>query len=155
SNVIDPLQQWGSMEMMRIKEAMSLDYANDKYGEKTVQAALDAMTKVRYSPDGDFAYRQIMASGNPYKSLVEWHRRQRAHDVIGADPDAWLKQRQQEWLNDPAAQKAMMEILRGQQQKSSVAQPSNVSLPPSLSSIPAAAGRVEEVGDLSDESLFR
>jgi hypothetical protein len=153
-NVITPLQSWGAQEMMKIKEGISRDYANDKYGEKVVNDAFEAMKKVRYSPDGNFAYQQIMASGNPYKSLVEWHKKQRAHEAIGADPDAWLKQKQTEWLNDPAAQKAMVELIRRQQTSAPAAQPPNVSLPPSLSSIPAASARVEPLGDLSDASLF-
>jgi hypothetical protein len=54
ANVINPLREWGTREMLAIKEAMSLDYANDKYGEKVVNEAFEAMKKVRYTPEGDF-----------------------------------------------------------------------------------------------------
>ncbi len=156
TNVMEPLRNEGYRTMLEIRDGMSRDYANDKYGEKVVEAAFEAMKKVRNTVEGDAAYRQIMQHGNPYKALVQWHQRHRAHEAIGQDPDGWLRQRQQEWVKDPNAHKAVLEYLRQnqQQQKPSAAQSPNVQLPPSLSTIPAASGRADGLGDLTDASLY-
>ena len=156
TNVIEPLRNEGYRAILERNDALSRDYANDKYGEKVVEAAFEAMKKVRSTVEGDAAYRQIMQHGNPYKALVQWHQRHRAHEAIGQDPDVWLKQQQQNWVKDPNAQKAVLEYLRQQQQqqKPSAAQPPNVQLPPSLSTIPAASGRADGLGDLTDASLY-
>jgi len=161
SNVIDPLRDWGTREMMQIKDGLSRDYAVDKYGEPAVKAAYEALAKIHnprmgvVTPQGEFAFRQIMAAGNPYKELVEWHKKDRAIQAIGNDPDAWLRQKQQEWLDDERAQKAMVERLRQKQQSAPVAQTPKVNLPPSLSSVPASSSRLDDGGSMDSESLFR
>jgi len=69
-----------------------------------------------------------------------------------------LRQPQQAWFNDPKVQEAMAQHLRqkyaAQQQQNGSGNPPNVSLPPSLSSVPSTSGRNVELGDLSSESLF-
>ena len=156
--VIAPLRQEMQMEMMRRTDAQSREFANVQFGEQVVNAALADIAKIRQTPQGEFVFRQIMQAGHPYGELVKWHNQARAHAAIGQDPQAWLKQQQQAWFNDPKVQEAMAQHLRqkyaAQQQQNGSGNPPNVSLPPSLSSVPSSSGRGVELGDLSSESLF-
>ena len=155
--VIAPLRQEMQMEMMKRTDAQSREFANVQFGEQVVNAALADIAKIRQTPQGEFVFRQIMAAGHPYGELVKWHNQARAHAAIGQDPQAWLKQQQQAWFNDPKVQQAMAQHLRqqyAQQQQNGSGNPPNVSLPPSLSSVPSTSGRNVELGDLSSESLF-
>jgi len=156
--VIAPLRQEMQMEMMKRTDAQSREFANVQFGEQVVNAALAEIAKVRQTPQGDFVFRQIMSAGHPYGELVKWHNQAKAHAAIGRDPQAWLRQQQQAWFNDPKVQEAMAQHLRqkyaAQQQQNGSGNPPNVSLPPSLSSVPSTSGRNVELGDLSSESLF-
>ena len=129
-----------------------------QFGQQAVDAALADISRIRQTPQGDFIFRQIMQSGHPYGELVKWHNQARAQAAIGNDPQAWLRQQQQAWFNDPKVQEAMAQHLRQkyaqQQQQNGSGNPPNVSLPPSLSSVPSSSGRGVELGDLSSESLF-
>ena len=153
--VISPLQQWGQMEMMKVKDGLSRSHANDRFGENVVNAALEDLRSIRQTPQGDFVFRQIMASGHPYGELVKWHHTARMQQAIGPNPQAWLQQQQQAWFNNPQVQRKMIEHLRAQQQQNGSGRPPQVNLPPSLSSLPAASGRREEGGDMSNASLYR
>lgn len=150
--VIAPLRQEMQMEMMKRTDMQSREFANVQFGAQVVDAALRDISQIRQTPQGEFIFNQIMASGHPYGALVNWHKTARAQQAIGPDPNAWLQQKQQEWVKDPKAQAAVLQYLRQQQQTSG--RPSNVSLPPSLSTIPASSGRTEE-GDMSNDSLYR
>jgi len=156
--VIAPLRQEMQMEMMKRTDAQSREFANVQFGEQAVNAALAEIAKIRQTPQGNFVFQQIMAAGHPYGELVKWHNQAKAHAAIGQDPQAWLKQQQQAWFNDPKVQEAMAQHLRQkyaqQQQQNGSGNPPNVSLPPSLSSVPSSSGRGVELGDLSSESLF-
>ena len=156
--VIAPLRQEMQMEMMKRTDMQSREFANVQFGEQVVNAVLADIARIRQTPQGDFVFRQIMAAGHPYGELVKWHHQARAQAAIGNDPQAWLRQQQQAWFNDPKVQQAMAQHLRQQhaqqQQKNGSGNPPNVSLPPSLSSVPSTSGRNVELGDLSSESLF-
>ena len=156
--VITPLRQEMQMEMMRRTDAQSREFANVQFGEQVVNAALADIARIRQTPQGEFVFRQIMQAGHPYGELVKWHNQARAQAAIGHDPQAWLRQQQQAWFNDPKVQEAMAQHLRQkyarQQQQDGSGNPPNVSLPPSLSSVPSTSGRNVELGDLSSESLF-
>jgi hypothetical protein len=153
--VISPMQQWGQMEIMKVKDGLSRSHANDRFGEEVVNTALQDLSSIRYTPQGDFIFKQIMASGHPYGELVKWHHTAKAQQAIGPDPKAWLQRQQQAWFNDPTVQAKMIEHVRAQQQQNGNGRPPQVNLPPSLSSMPAASGRSEEGGDLSSASLYR
>src|SRR6266516_665827 len=154
-NVIEPLRAEGRRAIMERNDGLSREYAINTHGEEIVNDAFEALKSIRNTPEGEYAYNTIMAAGHPYGALVKWHQKQRAHKAVGEDPDAWLRQKQQDWLRDPNAQKAMMDYLRSQQSRPTPGTQPNVSLPPSLSSIPASSGRVEQAGDLTDESLYK
>lgn len=156
--VIAPLRQEMQMEMMRRTDLQSREFANAQFGEQAVNVALADLTRIRQTPQGDFVFRQIMEAGHPYGALIKWHQQARAQAAIGNNPQAWLRQQQQAWFNDPKVQAAMAQHLRQQyarqQQENGSGNPPNVSLPPSLSSVPSASGRNVDLGDLSSESLF-
>ena len=157
ARVMNPLREEARQYVMQVKDGLSRAQANNEFTQPVVDAALGAMQQFRHTPQGNFAFQQIMQSGHPYGELVKWHRHVSAMSAIGADPDAWLRQKQQQWLDDPNAQRAMMERLRArqqQQQNGARGNPQNVQLPPSLSSVPATANRTEAPGDLSSQSLW-
>jgi hypothetical protein len=156
--VIAPLRQEMQMEMMRRTDLQSREFANVQFGEEAVNAALADIARIRQTPQGEFVFRTIMNSGHPYGALVKWHNQARAQQAIGNDPQTWLRQQQQAWFRDPKVRAAMAEDLRQeyaqQQQRNGSGRPPDVSLPPSLSSVPSSSGRGVELGDLSSESLF-
>lgn len=153
--VMNPLRQEGQMYMMQIKDGMSREMANTQFGEEVVNAALADMQQIRNSPQGDFAFRQIMQTGHPYAALVRWHHQARAQQVIGNDPNAWLRKQQEQWINNPKVQEeAAKRYYARQQQQGANGRPPNVQLPPSLSSMPSASGRNQDMGDMSDASLY-
>lgn len=153
--VMDPLRQEGQRYMMQIKDGLSREFANNQFTQPVVDAALGAMAQFRHTPQGNFVFQQIMQSGHPYGELVKWHRQTTAYSAIGADPHAWLKQQQEKWLDDPNAQRQMMERLRARQANGNGARGTpNVQLPPSLSSVASTASRTQDPGDLTSQSLW-
>lgn len=154
--VMNPLRQEGQMAMMQIKDGLSREMANQQFGEQYVTGALQDLASIRHTPQGNFVFNQIMQSGHPYGALVKWHHTAKAQQAIGPDPQAWLQKQQQAWFNDPTVQAKMIEHVRTQQQRNGNGQrPPQVNLPPSLSSLPSASGRIEQQGDLSNDSLYR
>ena len=158
--VMNPLRAEGMHMMMQIKDGISREMANQQFGEAAVTAALQEMLKVRRTPEGDFAFQQIMQTGHPYGALMKWQQKQRAVNAIGNDPQAWLKQQQQAWFNDPKVRAAMIESIRSggggqpQPQQGGNGRAPIVNLPPSLQTVPSTSGREAGLGDLSSESLF-
>jgi hypothetical protein len=157
SRVMDPLRQEGQRYMAQVKDGLSREFANTQFTAQVVDAALGAMAQFRHTPQGNFVFQQIMNSGHPYGELVKWHRQQIAYSAIGADPQAWLTKKQQEWLDDPNAQRQMLERIRARQANGNGgngARAPNVQLPPSLSSVASTASRTEAPGDLTSQSLW-
>ena len=152
-NVMNPLRQEGQMYMMKIKDDVSRTQANMQFGEQEVNAALQQMAQVRQTPQGQFVFSQIMASGHPYGELVKWHRWATAQAAIGADPQAWLRQQQQAWAENEKVQDYVMQ-LRAKRRGAQQGNPPNVQLPPSLSSVRSSSGRMDNGGDLSSASLY-
>ena len=153
-NVIAPLRQEMQTQQLREKDAMSREFANHQFGEQAINQALTDLTRIRQTPQGNVTYWQIMNSGHPYGALVRWHQQARAQQAIGPDPEAWFRKRSAQLLDDPRWQAAAIERARARQQQQTRGA-ANVSLPPSLSSVAAAAPRLEDSGDLSNESLYR
>lgn len=150
--VIGPMQQWGQMMVMQNKDQLSREMANQHLGEQVVNEALAYMAQVRQTPEGQFAYHQIMTSGHPYGQLVKWHQEQKMRQEIGSDPKAYRQKLLDEAKKDPNFQAEIVKLVREQQTSSG--RPSVVSLPPSLSSVPAAASNSDDRGDLSDRALY-
>jgi hypothetical protein len=155
NRVMNPLRQEGQMYMLKVKDDMSRYQANQQHGEQVVNAALSDLTQIRNSPQGDFVFRQIMQTGHPYDALVRWHSQARAQQAIGPNPHAWLRKQQQQWINDPQVQAEAAKRYYARQQQQGAGRPPQVNLPPSLSTMPASSGRIDDQGDLSNESLYR
>ena len=153
ARVMNPLRQEGQRYMMQVKDGLSREMANTQFTPQVVNTALQAMAQFRHTPQGNFVFNTIMQSGHPYGELVKWHKQVSAMSAIGADPEAWLKQQQEKWLDDPNARQQMLARMRAQQ-NGAQGNPPNVQLPPSLSSAPSTSGRSVEQGDLSSESLW-
>ena len=157
-NVIQPLIQHFERREIERTDKTSREIANVQFGpqaEQIINAALADLSRIRQTPQGNVLYWQIMNSGHPYGALVQWHKNARAQQQIGPDPEAWFRHRANQLLDDPKFQAAAIERARGRAGQQQRGGNGNVSLPPSLSSIPAAGPRLEEQGDLSDESLYR
>jgi hypothetical protein len=158
-NVMQPLRNEGHMAMLQIKDGLSREMANAQFGEQNVSQALNALASFRYTPNGDHLFRQIMSSGHPYGALVRWFHSARTQQQIGPDPNAWVQKQRQAWLDDEQMQtEAARRYYARQQQRQpqrAQGQSPNVRLPPSLSSLPSSSGRQDEVGDMSDASLWR
>jgi hypothetical protein len=150
---VQPLQQWGQIGMMQVKDGLSREMANQQFTEQVVNDALNAMVEARHSPEGNFAYQQIMSSGHPYGALVKWHQDQKTRQEIGSDLKAYRQKLLDEAKADPTFQAEVVKLIQGSQKGSG--RPPVVSLPPSLSSQPSSKGPTEEQGDMSDASLFR
>jgi hypothetical protein len=159
-NVVQPLQQEMHVREMQRTDKMSRRFANHQFGTQAVETALNDLTRIRNTPQGDAIFNQIMNDGHPYGALVEWHKEavaeyQRRRE-IGSDVNAWKQKYGEQLLNDPRWQAAAIERARAaQQQQGNGNRPPNVQLPPSLSSMPASSGRLEDQGDLSNDSLYR
>jgi hypothetical protein len=150
--VVNPLRQEGQVYMMQIKDGLSREMANTQFGAQEVNVALNAIGQIRNTPQGHFVFNQIMQSGHPYGQLVQWHRQARAQAAIGSNPQAWLRQQQQAWADNPKVQDYVMQ--RRAARSGAQSRPPNVQLPPSLSSVRSSSGRVDNCGDLSSASLY-
>ena len=86
---ISPIAQTQS----QIVENFSRMMAADKFGEETVNTAMqDLTTRVSANPNGMRAtYQRIMNSPHPYGELVKWHKEQSALKTYGDDPEAYIK----------------------------------------------------------------
>ena len=156
--VIAPLRQGMQMEMMQRTDAQSREFANVQFGEQAVNAALADIAKIRQTPQGDFVFQQIMARGIPTANwsngITKPARKRRSATIRkrGCDSSnrlgSMIRKYNRRWRNTFASKYAQ------QQQKNGSGNPPNVSLPPSLSSVPSASGRNVDLGDLSSESLF-
>ena len=152
-NVMAPMRAEMQAYGMKVKDDMSRTQANRDYGGQEVNAALAQMQQVRHTPQGQFVFNQIMASGHPYEELVKWNRTVQAQAAIGADPQAWLRQQQQTWAENEKVQEYVMQ-LRAKRLSAQKGNPPNVQLPPSLSSVRSSSGRMDNGGDLSSSSLY-
>lgn len=121
------------------------------YGADKVEEAEAAFMKARADQTLDeMDYERVVQSPNRYDAVVQWHKRQSVLTSVGDDPNAWLEKQIEARMADPQFQAKLLEKIRA----GAAARPGTTKLPPSLSSVTAAAGSSEAVGDMSDRSLF-
>lgn len=77
---IQPMQQQFINAMLHQSEIM----ARDKYGDKVVDAALQAANAA-----GDQAKAQFLQTAHPWGEMVKWHKRQQTLSIVGDDPEAY------------------------------------------------------------------
>jgi hypothetical protein len=123
------------------------------HGVDKVEAAEQAFLQARNAQSLDPAdYERVVQSPNRWDAVVQWHKKQTVWTSVGDDPEAWYKKRLEADLADPKFQAEVLQKVRG----SAATRPSETRLPPSLSKSTAVASNAgEEVGDMSDKSLFR
>jgi hypothetical protein len=125
--------------------------ANTAHGADKVEAAETAFLKARAEQALDPAdYERVVQSPNRYDAVVQWHKRQSVLSSVGDDPNAWFDRQLEAKMADPKFQASLLERVR----TGAAGRPGITSLPPSLSKSTAAAGNREDVGDMSDSSLF-
>ena len=150
---MNPLREEARQYVMQVKDGLSRAQANNEFTQPVVDAALGAMQQFRHTPQGNFVFQPDHAERASLRRVGQMaqagHRQCRRSAPI---PMRGCRQKQEQWLDDPNAQRAMMERLRArqqQQQNGARGNPQNVQLPPSLSSVPVngqpyrGAGRSE------------
>lgn len=126
--------------------------ASASHGAAKVEEAEQAFLAARANETLDPAdYERVVQSPNRYDAVVNWHKRQSVLSSVGDDPNAWFDKQLEAKMADPAFQATLLEKV----QASAVKSPALTRLPPSLSRTTAAANsRGEQIGDLSDGSLW-
>jgi hypothetical protein len=87
---------------------------------------------------------------NRYDEVVRWHQRQSVLSSVGNDQNAWFEKQLEAKMADPAFQAKLLGKIQGD----AASRPAETRLPPSLSKVTATAGNREDLGDMSDKSLF-
>lgn len=140
-------------QMMEMKEFMSENLAVQTYGEEKVTAAKQAIEQVARTPEGQQVIQKLMQSRHPFDDLVKWHKQQENMQRVGSDPDAWLEAEMEKRLSDPAYQAKIIERIRGSAASNTGRSNPAISLPPSLSGLPAGGNSAAST-DMSDAALF-
>jgi hypothetical protein len=137
------------------REAMSLDFARQRFGPEKVDAAYRAMEAGinQGNPEVYAAYQRIMKSHDPYGAIVRWHGEAETLRTIGGDLDGYKKRVLEEALADPEYRKRAIEAAKGQA-ATHVTRPVTVASSPSLGNIGATGGDTTIV-EPSDAELFR
>lgn len=146
---LTPVQQ----QIMEQREFLSESLAVQSYGAETVEAAKQAIEQAAATPEGQQAVQKIMRARHPFDELVKWHKQQETMKRVGSDPDAWLEAEMEKRLADPAYQAKVLERIRGTAASNTTRSAPAVSLPPSLSGLPAGGNAAAEA-DMSDTALF-
>lgn len=138
-------------------EEMSKRFAITQHGAEKVNTAFDALARgmSRGDPTVKQAYDQIMASPDPYGSMVEWHQQIETMRAIGGNLEAYNKRIIEEALAKPEYRQRAIEAARGQAAASgnTVARPV-VASSPSLGNVGAAGGDPSLI-EPDDMTLFR
>jgi hypothetical protein len=153
--LLTPYEQ--RLQAMEAREQSRLEFYSRReairdHGPETVRAAYDWLARGIQSKDPDVvhAYNQVMQSEHPFDTAVQSYKRTSVMQQISqvGDLDKWVMQRAQELAGAQQQQ-------QGRQPSSQQPQGSNIKLPPTLRSVPAARGAVEDDTDMSDAALFR
>jgi hypothetical protein len=152
--LLTPYEQ--RLQAMEARQQAQLEYTSRRdaireHGEGKVREAYDWLAKGIQAKDPDVvhAYNQVMQSEHPFDTAVNAFTRVSLMQHIQqvGSIDKWVMQRAQELSQQQASQQ--------RQPSSQQPQGSNIKLPPTLRSVPAARGAVEDDTDMSDAALFR
>lgn len=145
------LQQSFDSRMREMELNLSLRLAHSRHGQDFENAYAAV---VRAGQLGERALvSQIINSSDPGETLMRWYRQALVIERTGGDLDGFLRQRDEQLLNDPGFMARVGERLRAQ--AGGTNRPPLTQLPPSLNRL-ASAGPVSAEGDdLSDAGLFR
>ena len=148
---VDPIKS----EVQQMREFYSRRDAERDHGADKVRAAYDWIASgiAQRDPDVVMAYNRAMQSPHPFDVLVTAHQQRVVHQTIGNDPNAWFeKELERRMSGDP---QFAAKFQQARQASSAQPQGGITKLPPSLRSVPAARGAVDDDTDMSDAALFR
>ena len=149
---VSPIQQ----EIQLMREEFSYQRAEDKHGAEKVRDAYQWIKQgmSQRDPEVISAYQRAMQSRHPFGEIVEAHGKRTVFQTVGNDPNAWFeKELERRMTSDPAF---AAKVSQGRQQSNPAPQGNNIRMPPSLRSVPAARGAVDDdSNDMSDAALFR
>lgn len=157
---LKPYLEQMQSEFQQQRESMSLDFAKQRHGTETVDAAYQALRAgmLRGDPEVLSIYNRVMKSHDPYGQIVQWHQQGETLRAIGGDLDGYKKRILDEAMADPEYRAKVIEAAKGQAAAagSHVARPVKplVASSPSLGDIGAGGGDTQVI-EPSDSDLFR
>lgn len=143
--VVTPLQQ----QFSSFIETVSRKDAIREHGQERVTEAFSALDQAAKSgdPQAQAIVQSVKQSMDPYGDIVNWYRGAEA----SRDPDAFFQRRLDEALKDEKFKGELLTKLQPAPEE----KPTTVfKLPPSIGRVPPARSASDEVGDMSDSSLF-
>lgn len=143
--VVTPLQQ----QFSTFIETVSRKDAIREHGEERVKEAFSALDQAANAgdPQAQAVVQAVKKSMDPYGEIVNWYRGAEA----SRDPDAFFQRRLEEALKDEKFKGELLTKLQPVPEE----KPNPVfKLPPSIGRVPPARSASDEVGDMSDSSLF-
>lgn len=143
--MVTPLQQ----QFSTFIETVSRKDAIREHGQERVTEAFSALDQAAKAgdPQAVAIVQAVKQSMDPYGDIVNWYRGAEA----SRDPDAFFQRRLEEALKDEKFKGELLTKLQPAPEE----KPTTVfKLPPSISRVPPARSASDEVGDMSDSSLF-
>lgn len=143
--MVTPLQQ----QFSTFIETVSRKDAIREHGQERVTEAFSALDQAAKAgdPQAVAIVQAVKKSMDPYGDIVNWYRGAEA----SRDPEAFFQRRLEEALKDDKFKGELLTKL----QPAPEDKPNPVfKLPPSISKVPPARSASDEVGDMSDQSLF-
>jgi len=135
-----------------VMQDMQRQVAAGQFGADAAREAEEAFnTAAARGAIDPHEHRRINSAPNPYAAAVEWHRRNKALETVGHDPEKWFgSEFERRIQSDPAFRQQVYDTLQGQAQQPQAAggtpaaagtrQPVFTGLP-SLTNAPGSAGR--------------
>jgi hypothetical protein len=147
---VDPIKS----EIGQLREFYSRREAVREHGQEKVEAAYKAVADGMQSRDPETmaVYQRAMSSMDPFGEIVSWHQQKAVYSTIGNDPNAWFEKELEKRLADP--QFAASQMQRIQSGVRTPSAPNQIKLPPSIGKVPSSHTASDDVGDMSDGSLF-
>lgn len=140
--IVAPLQQ----QFQGFIESTSRRDAIREHGQERVTEAFSALDQSAKAgdPQALAIVQAVKQSMDPFGDIVNWYRGAEA----SRNPEAFFQRRLEEALKDDKFKGELLTKLQPAEVKSVV------KLPPSFSKVPSARSASDEVGDMSDSSLF-
>lgn len=149
---VDPIKS----EIGQLREFYSRREAVREHGQEKVEAAYKAVAEGMQSRDPETmaVYQRAMSSMDPFGEIVSWHQQKAVYSQIGNDPNAWFEKELEKRLADPQFASAQLQKIQSSVRAPSSQAPNQIKLPPSIGKVPSSHSASDDVGDMSDGSLF-
>lgn len=149
---VDPIRS----EINGLREFYSRKAATSEHGVEKVNAAYEAVKNGMQSRDPETMaiYQRAMQSMDPFGEIVSWHQQKTVYSQIGNDPNAWFEKELEKRMADPQFAASQMQRIQTGVRSPSAQSNNLIKLPPSIGKIPTSHSASDDVGDMSDGSLF-